>query len=646
MLALKEPMIQPSMIQPPMIQPAVQATAPSPMGTDGTLVRPSIRNIAIIAHVDHGKTTLVDGMLRQTKVFRSNQQMQERVLDSNDLERERGITILAKNTGIVYKDVTINLVDTPGHADFGGEVERVMNMVDGVLLLVDAVEGPMPQTRFVLRQALNKGLKAIVVINKVDRPAARVDYAVNATFDLFIDLGATEEQADFPIVYTIGLEGRAGRSPEKMGADLTVLFDTILDHIPPPLADTEAPTQMLVSTLEYSKYVGKIAIGRLQNGTMRSGQTIMHINAEGVMKPAKISQVFSFRNLQREAEEAVYAGNIVAVAGIDNVGIGDTLADANDPRPLPPIKVEEPTVRMTFSVNDSPFAGRDGQYLTSRQLRARLMAELEHNVSLRVEETDLPSDFLVAGRGELHLAILIETMRREGSEFAVSPPEVIYKESAEGLLEPMEQVYVEALSDYLGAVTEMLGKRRGQLVNIRYGEDGTVYAEFLVPTRGLLGFRQLFLTATRGTGIFNTLFAGYQPFLGEIDTLEQGKLVALESGMVTSHALVKLQQRGDFIVRPGDDVYAGQVVGSNIRADELVINICQAKQLTNFREKPSGTSDMLVAPRDLSLDEAIQYLDKGDLLEVTPVALRVRKKELRHEIRQREAKRARLAQGE
>ena len=641
MLALKEPMIQ-----PPMIQPAVQATAPSPMGTDGTLVRPSIRNIAIIAHVDHGKTTLVDGMLRQTKVFRSNQQMQERVLDSNDLERERGITILAKNTGIVYKDVTINLVDTPGHADFGGEVERVMNMVDGVLLLVDAVEGPMPQTRFVLRQALNKGLKAIVVINKVDRPAARVDYAVNATFDLFIDLGATEEQADFPIVYTIGLEGRAGRSPEKMGADLTVLFDTILDHIPPPLADTEAPTQMLVSTLEYSKYVGKIAIGRLQNGTMRSGQTIMHINAEGVMKPAKISQVFSFRNLQREAEEAVYAGNIVAVAGIDNVGIGDTLADANDPRPLPPIKVEEPTVRMTFSVNDSPFAGRDGQYLTSRQLRARLMAELEHNVSLRVEETDLPSDFLVAGRGELHLAILIETMRREGSEFAVSPPEVIYKESAEGLLEPMEQVYVEALSDYLGAVTEMLGKRRGQLVNIRYGEDGTVYAEFLVPTRGLLGFRQLFLTATRGTGIFNTLFAGYQPFLGEIDTLEQGKLVALESGMVTSHALVKLQQRGDFIVRPGDDVYAGQVVGSNIRADELVINICQAKQLTNFREKPSGTSDMLVAPRDLSLDEAIQYLDKGDLLEVTPVALRVRKKELRHEIRQREAKRARLAQGE
>lgn len=628
MLALKEPMIA----------PITQPTA--------TLVRPNIRNIAIIAHVDHGKTTLVDGMLRLTKVFRSNQQMQERVLDSNDLERERGITILAKNTGIVYNDVTINIVDTPGHADFGGEVERVMNMVDGVLLLVDAVEGPMPQTRFVLRQALNKGLKAIVVINKVDRPAARIDYAVNATFDLFIDLGATEEQADFPIVYTIGLEGRAGLDPQALGPDLTVLFDTILDHIPPPIADTNAPTQMLVSTLEYSSYVGKIAIGRLQNGTIRSGQSIMHINAEGQMVLAKVTQVYSFRNLQRQPEEEVYAGNIVAVAGIEAVGIGDTLADPNDPHPLPPIKVEEPTVRMTFSVNDSPFAGREGQYLTSRQLRARLMAELEHNVSLRVEETELASEFLVAGRGELHLAILIETMRREGSEFAVSPPEVIYKESAEGLLEPMEHMYVEVLNDYLGSVTEMLGKRRAQLVNIRYGEDGTVYAEFLAPTRGLLGFRQLFLTATRGTGIFNTLFAGYQPFLGEIDTLEQGKLVALETGIVTSYALVKLQQRGEFIVRPGEDVYAGQVVGRNIRADELVINVCQAKQLTNFREKPSATSDMLVQPRELSLDEAIQYLAKGDLLEVTPNSLRIRKKDLRHEVRQREAKRARLAQGE
>ncbi len=611
-----------------------------------TPVRPAIRNIAIIAHVDHGKTTLVDGMLRLTKVFRTNQQVQERVLDSNDLERERGITILAKNTGIVYKDVTINLVDTPGHADFGGEVERVLNMVDGVLLLVDAVEGPMPQTRFVLRQALNKGLKVVVVINKVDRPSARIDYAINATFDLFIDLGASEEQADFPIIYTIGLEARAGLDPAALGTDLTVLFDTILEHIPPPVADPNKPMQMLVSTLEYSTYVGKIAIGRLQNGSLRSGQTIMHINAEGVMKPAKIAQVFSFRNLQRQAEEEVFAGNIVAVAGIEDVGIGDTLADPNDPRPLPPIKVEEPTVRMAFSVNDSPFAGREGRYLTSRQLRTRLLAELEHNVSLRVEETELASEFLVAGRGELHLAILIETMRREGTEFSVSPPEVIYKETDEGLLEPMEHMFVEVLNDYLGAVTEMLGKRRAQLTNIRYGEDGTIYAEFMVPTRGLLGFRQLFLTATRGTGIYNTLFAGYEPFMGEIDTVEQGKLVALEGGMVTSHALVKLQQRGEFIVRPGDEVYAGQVVGRNIRTEEMVINICQAKQLTNFREKPSATSDMLVQPRELSLDEAIQYLDKGDLLEVTPDSLRVRKRELKHDVRQRETKRAKQAQGE
>ncbi len=609
--------------------------------TGDAQTRPNIRNIAIIAHVDHGKTTLVDGMLRQTNVFHSNQQVQERVLDSNDLERERGITILAKNTGVVYEDTTINIVDTPGHADFGGEVERIMNMVDGVLLLVDAVEGPMPQTRFVLRQALNKGLKAIVVVNKIDRPAARLDFAINATFDLFIDLGATEEQADFPIIYAIALQGQAGTDPEALSDNLAPLFDTIIDHIPAPAADPDASTQMLVSTLEYSSYVGKIAVGRLQNGSIRSGQTIAHINAKGEQQNAKVSQVYTFRNLQRHEEEVVHAGSIVAVAGIPNVGIGDTLADPNDPRPLPPITIEEPTVRMTFRVNDSPFAGREGQYLTSRQLRARLFEELERNVALRVTDMDVASEFLVAGRGELHLAILIETMRREGYEFAVSPPEVIYRESDEGLLEPMEHLFVEVVNDYLGPVTEMLGKRRAQLVNIRYGEDGTVYAEYLAPTRGLLGFRQLFLTSTRGTGIYNTLFAGFEPFAGEIDTVEQGKLVALETGQVTSYALVKLQQRGEFIVKPGDEVYAGQVVGRNIRPDELVVNVCQAKQLTNFREKPSATSDMLNATRALSLDDAIQYLDKDDLLEVTPSALRIRKRELRHEIRQREAKRAR-----
>ncbi len=602
--------------------------------------RPPIRNIAIIAHVDHGKTTLVDGMLKQTNVFRTNQLVQERVLDSNDLERERGITILAKNTGIIYDDVTINLVDTPGHADFGGEVERVMNMVDGVLLLIDAVEGPMPQTRFVLRQALNKGLKAIVVVNKVDRPASRPDYAVNSTFDLFIDLGASDEQADFPVIYTIALEGRAGLTPDKLSDDLRPLFETIISHIPAPQSDIDASTQMLVSTLEYSPYVGKIAIGRLQNGTIRQGQQIAHIAADGKMKTVKISNVYSFRDLQRKDEEAVYAGNIVAIAGIPDVGIGDTLADPLNPVALPPITVEEPTVRMTFAVNDSPFVGREGQYLTSRQVRARLMTELERNVSLRVQETDSASEFLVSGRGELHLAVLIETMRREGYEFSISSPEVIMHEENGQLMEPIEQVFIEVHQDYLGAVSEMMGRRKALMTNIRYGEDGTVYAEYTAPTRGLLGFRQPFLTSTRGTGIFNTLFNGFQPFMGEIDTAETAKMVALETGTVTAYALAKLQQRGEFIVKPGDEVYGGQVIGKNSRGDELVVNICTAKELTNFREKPSATTDMLVPPRVLSLDDAIQYLDRNDLLEVTPESLRIRKRYLDHNIRQRMAKRA------
>ena len=602
--------------------------------------RADIRNIAIIAHVDHGKTTLVDGMLKQTNVFRTNQQVQERVLDSNDLERERGITILAKNTGIVYNGVTINLVDTPGHADFGGEVERVVNMVDGVLLVVDAVEGPMPQTRFVLRQALNAGLKAIVVVNKIDRPAARPDFVVDATFDLFIDLGATDEQAEFPVIYTSALHARAGHAPDELGSDLRPLFETILDHIPPPQVDEQGPTQLLVTTLEYSSYVGKIAVGRLHGGVIRAGQPIMHISAQGEMKAGKVGQVFIFRDLQRTAVDEVRAGNIVAVSGIDAVGIGDTLADINDPRPLPPITVEEPTVRMTFAVNDSPFAGREGQFLTSRQLRARLMQELEKNVALRVQDSELASEWTVSGRGELHLAILIETMRREGYEFAVSRPEVIFKETEEGVREPIERLFVEVHQDYLGAVSEMLGRRRALLQTIQYGDDGTVYAEFLAPTRGILGLRQPFLTATRGTGIFNTLFHDYQPYTGEIDIQEQGSLVALETGTVSAYALVKLQQRGTFIIKPGDEVYAGQVVGEHIRPEELVINVCQAKQLTNFREKPSGTTDMLQAARILSLDDAIQFLGPGDLLEVTPTALRIRKKELRHEVRQRAAKRA------
>ena len=595
----------------------------------------SIRNIAIIAHVDHGKTTLVDGMLRQSNVFHSNQQMTDRVLDSNDLERERGITILAKNTGIDYNGTTINIVDTPGHVDFGGEVERVMNMVDGVVLLVDAVEGPMPQTRFVLRQALQHGHKAIVVVNKVDRPAARPDWVVDATFDLFIDLGADEDQADFPVIYTIALEGRAGTSPDDLQNGLAPLFDTIVEHIPGPQIDEDGPSQLLVSTLEYSSFVGKIAIGRLSSGTLRSGQNIMHIRANGDMLPAKVAQVFSFRNLKREAQADVRAGNIVAVSGIADVGIGDTLADPDAPNALPPIKVEEPTVRMTFSVNDSPFAGQEGKYLTSRQIRERLMRELESNVALRVEETNVASEFVVSGRGELHLAVLIETMRREGYEFAVSKPEVIFREGEKGLEEPMEYVFIEVLEAYLGAVSEMLGKRRGQMQNIRYGDDGTVYGEYLVPTRGMLGFRQPYLTSTRGTGIFNTLFHGYEPHMGEVDMQEHGILVALETGQVSAYALQHLQQRGTFFVKPGDKVYAGQVVGESIRSEELVLNVCRTKHLTGHRAAPKGIIEALSPPRIMSLDDSIEHLGPDDLLEVTPKALRVRKRQLNHELRQR-----------
>jgi GTP-binding protein len=596
-------------------------------------VRSDIRNIAIIAHVDHGKTTLVDGMLRQANVFRSNQQVAERVLDSNELERERGITILSKNTGIVYNGTTINIVDTPGHADFGGEVERVMNMVDGVLLLVDAVEGPMPQTRFVLRQALANGHKAIVVVNKIDRPAARPDYAVNATFDLFVDLGASEEQADFPVIYTAALEGRAGYQPDAMEDDLRPLFETILNYLPPPLVEASEPARMVVTNLAYDDYIGRIAIGRLSSGSLRRGQLVVRINSDGEVQPGQVSQVFNFRNLRRVEQEAVQAGDIVAVAGLAEAGIGDTIADPADPRPLPPITVEAPTVRMTFSVNDSPFAGREGQFVTSRQLRDRLWHELESNVSLRVEETDSPDRFIVSGRGELHLAILVETMRREGYEFSVSKPEVIFKDGPDGRLEPVEHVFVEVGGDYLGALSEMMGRRRSVLLSLRYGEDGTVYAEYLAPTRGLLGFRQPFLMATRGTGIFHTLFHGYEPYMGDIAAREHGSLVSLEAGTVMTYALTNLQQRGALFVSPGDQVYSGQVTGEHIRDNDLVVNVCKAKHLTNHRQSTSEITIGLTPPRIFSLDDAIEYLGGDELLEVTPRSLRIRKKVLSHDER-------------
>ena len=606
-----------------------------------TVSRSDIRNVAIIAHVDHGKTTLVDGMLKQSNVFQAHQEVVDRVLDSNDLERERGITILAKNTGIVYGDVTINIVDTPGHADFGGEVERIMNMVDGVVLLVDAVEGPMPQTRFVLRQALQRGHKVVVVINKIDRPAARLDDVVNETFDLFIDLGANDEQADFPVVYARALEGRAGLDPETLADDLQPLFDAIVNHLPPPQVALDGPTQLLVTTLEYSSYVGKIAVGRLSSGSLQTGQAIVHINAEGKMTPASVGQVYVYRNLKRESVDGVQAGNIVAISGVEDVGIGDTLACSEQPIALPPIKVEEPIVRMVFKVNDSPFSGREGRFVTSREIRKRLFDELESNVAMRVEDTERSGEFVVSGRGELHLAILIETMRREGYELAVSKPEVIFRQDKDGLQEPIERVFIEVLNEYLGPVSEMLGKRRGRLQDLRHGEDGTVYAEFLVPTRGILGFRQPYLNATRGTGTFNTLFEGHEPMAGPIEVQQFGSLISHETGTTSAYALEHLQQRGTFFISPGDEVYAGQVVGQTIRPEDLVINVCRTKHMTGHRTTPKSIIDSLSPPRILSLDDAIEYLGNDELLEVTPESLRVRKRELHHGLRYRAEKNAR-----
>ena len=603
-----------------------------------------IRNIAIIAHVDHGKTTLVDAMLRQTNVFRQNQKVDDRILDSNDLEKERGITILSKNTGIVYKNTTINIVDTPGHADFGGEVERALNMVDGVVLLIDAVEGPMPQTRFVLRQALQRKLKAIVVVNKVDRPASRPAIVVEETYDLFIDLGADDHQIDFPVVYTIALEGKSGLSPDELEDDLQPLFTQIIDHLPAPEVNPEGSPQMLVTTIEYSNFVGKIAVGRLNSGRMFSGQNILHAKADGESDLATIGQTYIFRNLKREEQEVVTAGNIVAVSGIESVGIGDTLTDPENPQPLPPIKVEEPTVRMTFGVNDSPFSGRSGKFLTSRQIRERLWRELESNVSLRVEETSIANEFVVAGRGELHLAILIETMRRELYEFTVSKPEVIYRQSTKGLEEPVEHVFIEVGNDYLGAVSELINQRQGRLVDLRYNEDNSVLAEYHVPTRGILGFRQPFLTITRGTGTFHSLFHQYAPKVGEILDREFGSLIALETGTVKAYALEHLQQRGTFFVSPGDEVYSGQVVGQNIRYEDLVINVCKTKNQTGHRSTPKATVKALAPARILSLDDAVEYLSFDEILEVTPIALRIRKKNLNHEQRIRTEKKRKSEQ--
>ncbi|GAB4496502.1 MAG: translational GTPase TypA [Anaerolineales bacterium] len=613
--------------------------------------RTDLRNIAIIAHVDHGKTTLVDGLLRQARVFRENQQVAERVMDSNDLERERGITILAKNTAISIPDpqtgemVKINIVDTPGHADFGGEVERVLNMVDGVLLLVDAAEGPMPQTRFVLRKALALGHRAIVVINKIDRKDADPDRVLNETFDLFIELGATEAQADFPVVYAIATQAQAGLTP-KIGRDLQPLFETILREVPCPKVDADAPLQMLVTTLAYDNYRGLTAIGRLFSGKITAGQALARITHEGEVLPENARYLYVHEGLNRVEVDSAVAGEIVAIAGLEGVAIGETLADPENPIALPTIRVDEPTVRMTFGVNTSPFGGREGRWGTSRKLRERLWEELKHNVSLRVAETESADTFLVSGRGELHLAILIETMRREGYEFQVSRPEVIFREDADGtLLEPFEELHVETSSDTLGAVVEMLGRRRGEMLDMQESTDGSVHITYLVPTRGLLGFRYQFLTATRGMGIMNTLFHGYAPHAGAIASRARGSLVSWETGETSSYGLKNAEERGILFVGPNVAVYEGMVVGEHQRPGDLDINVCKKKHLTNMRSSNRDIDVRLTPPREMSLDECIEYLADDELLEVTPTSLRIRKRELDRETRGRDAKRAREAIG-
>ena len=588
--------------------------------------RSDIRNIAIIAHVDHGKTTLVDAMLRQSHIFRDDQQVAERVLDSNALERERGITIMAKNISVTYRGIKINIVDTPGHADFGGEVERVMNMVDGVLLLVDAVDGPMPQTKFVLRQALRRGHRAIVVVNKIDRPQARPNHVLNETFDLFLDLGATNEQAEFATIYTNALTGAAATDHRHVGTSLEPLFDAIVERIPPPDVDADAPAQLLVTTTSYDDYKGRIAVGRLQSGTLRKAQAVVRIDHSGAMTPSKVTNLFTFEGLGRTEVDDARAGDIVAVAGVGDAAIGDTIADATEPRALPPIRVEEPTVRMTFGASTSPFAGREGTHVTGRKIRERLYGELERDVALRVADGDSPDSLVVSGRGELHLAILIETMRREGYELQVSRPEVIFKDVGGERLEPYEQLEVEVSQEALGKVVELAGQRRGILQDMKYRDDGMVHAVYRIPTRGLLGFRKAFLTNTRGEGVMNTLFAEYGPFAGPIASRTFGSLVAWEDGLATTFGLTQAQERGTLFIGPGTEVYEGMVVGEHIRERDLEVNVARKRHLTNMRSSTSEITVRLEGMRDLSLDDAIEFLADDELLEVTPVAFRIRKR--------------------
>jgi GTP-binding protein len=613
-----------------------------------TIERKDIRNIAIIAHVDHGKTTLVDAMLKQAKVFRENQQVEERIMDSNDLERERGITILSKNTAIAIPDnetgelVKINIVDTPGHADFGGEVERVMNMVDGALLLVDAAEGPMAQTRFVLKKALSMGHKVIVVINKMDRKDADPDRTLNKTFDLFVELGANDEQTDFPVVYANGIQGRAGYT-EELSPNLQPLFETILRKINPPFVEPDAPFQIVVTNISYDDYRGLNAIGRIHRGTITAGMNLARIKLDGSIVPEKARYLYTYSGLEKVETNSAAAGEIISIAGLEGVSIGETLTDPEHPEALPAIYVEEPTVKMTFGVNTSPFAGREGKWGTSRKLRERLYAELRNNVALRVADTDSADSFIVSGRGELHLAILIETMRREGYEFQISRPEVIMMSGVNGeMLEPFEEAHIDTSPDTVGTVVEMMGMRKGRLQDMYDNPDGSVHLAYVIPTRGLLGFRYQFLTATHGMGIINTSFLEYAPYAGALTNRNTNSIVASEDGQTTTYGLKNAEERGVLFVDAGVDVYEGMVIGESMRMSDLSVNVCKKKHLTNMRQSNKDIEIRLNGIRQMSLDEAIEYLADDELLEVTPLSFRIRKRILNTEERGKQTHRDKI----
>lgn len=602
-------------------------------------IQEKIRNIAIISHVDHGKTTLVDGLLRQSGTFRSNENVQERVMDSNDLERERGITILAKNTAITYNGIRINIVDTPGHADFGGEVERTLNMVDGVLLLIDAVDGPMPQTKFVLSLSLRLGIRPIVVVNKIDRPAARPDDVVNQTFDLFVQLGASDLQLDFPIVYASAKEGYAILQLDAFRKDLSPLFEAILSHVPAPKGSVEQPLQMLVTTLDYDNYVGRIAIGKVENGMLKVGDPITRIKRDGILEKGRVTKLLGFYGLNRIDLECAKTGEIVALAGLEDVEIGETIADAEHPIPLPPIEIGVPTLMMEFMTNTSPLAGTEGKFVTSRHLRERLYRELRTNMALRLEETAEGDVFKVSGRGELHLSILIENMRREGYELAVSKPRVILKEVGGKTLEPYEIVTVEAEEAYQGIVIEKLGKRKAEMISHQVGADGRVRLEYRIPARGLIGFQTEFLTDTKGTGVLHHIFEGYGPHKGEIPTRTRGALIAMEAGETVAYGLHNLEARGEFFLGAGVTVYAGMVIGEHSRENDLVVNPMKSKKLTNMRASGSDDNIMLTPARILTLEQAIEFIADDELVEVTPKSIRLRKRILDELERKRSSRR-------